>query len=101
MLNNELIKSYAKVDQLFKENVKLQEEKKVLEGIYNANKNLREDTEKENIEDEFDEEIEVIEYYMNQKENRFSRSNPTVEAEKNKNISPLGRQITTFHFRRE
>ena len=84
-LNNELIKSYAKVDQLVQENVKLKEENKVLEGIYSANEKLREDTEEDNMEEEFDEEIEVIEFYMNQNENRFNRTNPASEAEKNIN----------------
>ena len=55
-INNELIKSYSKVDQLFKENIKLQEEKKVLEGIHSADERLRDDTEDEHVEKHTDQE---------------------------------------------
>ena len=67
-MNNELIKSYAKVDQLFKENVKVQEEKKVLESLCSANEKLSD------------------------KENESSSTNPTVEAEKNVNNSRRDRR---------
>ena len=41
-INNELVKSYSKVDQIYKENVKLLEEKKVLQGIHKVNTEIHE-----------------------------------------------------------
>ena len=92
IMNNELIKSYSKVDQLFKENVKLKEETKVLEAIHVANEKLKEDTDEEDEEGETDEELEVIEFYMNQNENRFRRTNPASKAERNVNIKTSRKQ---------
>ena len=97
-MNNELVKSYSKVDKLFKENVKLQEEKKVLQGIHRVNTDLhdkmkeaeRKTEEKESqseTDDETDEEIEVVEFFMKQRENRSNRTNPASNAEKPRNNS--------------
>ena len=92
-VNNELVKSYGKVDKIYKENVKLLEEKKVLQGIHKVNTDLHEKlkmaenkakaknfpNEKEK-EDE-DEVIEMMDLFINQRQNRPNRTNPTVEAE--------------------
>ena len=42
VLNEELLRSYAKVDKIYKENVKLLEEKKVLQSIYKVNTEMYE-----------------------------------------------------------
>ena len=105
-IDTELKKSYTKVDKIYKENVKLVEEKKVLQGIHKVNTELHEKLkEKENetgamfnnieedinndeedsaSEAEEDEEIEVINFFLNQQRNRASRTTPAAEAEKKK-----------------
>ena len=113
--NEELVKSYSKVDKIVKENVKLLEEKRVLQGIHKVNTDLheklkktedklkeksghraeevsREEEEKEEdedeVEEETDEEIEVVEHFLKQMRNRSSRTNPTSEAENPKPQPP-------------
>ena len=41
-MKDELVKSYSKVDKIHKENVKLLEEKKVLQGIHKVNTDIHE-----------------------------------------------------------
>ena len=85
-LNDELLRSYVKVDKIYKENIKILEENKVLRGIHKVNTDIseklkeaknqsKEQVESESMEneeeqEEEDEEIEMINLFMEQKQKR-------------------------------
>ena len=92
VLNDELAKCYSKVDKIYKEYVKLLEEKKVLQGIHKvdadihdklkeAERKVKEKVVQSETDSEDGEEIEMVEFFINQRESRSNRNTPASNAE--------------------